>query len=289
MTEKELKEKLHEPYRLPKWQEIVRHIFKNPTLFTTEAALPLFENVEYVQKAFQFGVVALVDEKRLALVDVQLTNNKVIARNRVELRNLAAKLIDAGQFQGLLVLFHAEGQKDYRFSFISKSSTFNDEGEFITTQTAPKRYSFLLGPNETCTTPARRLLELTTNKNTNTIEAITNAFSVEKLNKDFFKGYKEQYERFWRYLAAQPEYRNLLIDSPQTPDGGFNFDKKQSDNRIEKPIRDFAKKLLGRIVFLYFLQKKGWMGCSPSITGEGAGGWVTVTPTSPKPLSRFCP
>lgn len=26
-------------------------------------------------------------------------------------------------------------------------------------------------------------------------------------------------------------------------------------------MRDFAKRLLGRIVFLYFLQKKGWLGC----------------------------
>mgnify|MGYP003838840015 CR=1 FL=1 len=26
---------------------------------------------------------------------------------------------------------------------------------------------------------------------------------------------------------------------------------------------DFTKKLLGRIVFLHFLQKKGWMGCNP--------------------------
>jgi hypothetical protein len=28
------------------------------------------------------------------------------------------------------------------------------------------------------------------------------------------------------------------------------------------PEYDFVKKLLGRIVFLYFLQKKGWLGAS---------------------------
>ncbi|MBK7447817.1 MAG: hypothetical protein IPJ45_17695 [Ignavibacteria bacterium] len=28
------------------------------------------------------------------------------------------------------------------------------------------------------------------------------AFSVEKLNKEFFKSYKEHYEKFWKYLAA---------------------------------------------------------------------------------------
>jgi hypothetical protein len=180
---------------LATWQEILRVIFTRSDFFLPSAYLPLFEGVDFVQKAFQFGVITLADEKRLALVDVQLTDNKAIARNRVELRNLAAKLIDFGQFQGLLVLFHANQQKDYRFSFISKSSTFNDEGELITTQTATKRYSFLLGSHESCTTAARRLMELIGNQNTSTIEAISNAFSVEKLNKDFFKGYKEQYER----------------------------------------------------------------------------------------------
>ena len=75
------------------------------------------------------------------------------------------------------------------------------------------------------------------------------AFSVEKLNKDFFKPYKEFYERFWKYLADNKPYYKLL------------YDKRQDDDiKKEKPIRDFAKKLLGRIVFLQFLQKKGWMG-----------------------------
>ncbi|MEH6514229.1 MAG: TaqI-like C-terminal specificity domain-containing protein, partial [Maribacter arcticus] len=35
-------------------------------------------------------------------------------------------------------------------------------------------------------------------------------------------------------------------------------------------IRDFTKKLLGRIVFLHFLQKKGWMGC-PDKNSWGSG------------------
>ena len=38
----------------------------------------------------------------------------------------------------------------------------------------------------------------------------------------------------------------------------------------KKPIRDYVKKLLGRIVFLHFLQKKGWLGVPASKEwGEG--------------------
>ena len=38
-----------------------------------------------------------------------------------------------------------------------------------------------------------------------------------------------------------------------------------------KPVRDFVKSLLGRIVFLHFLQKKGWMGC-PTGSKKWTGG-----------------
>jgi hypothetical protein len=41
-------------------------------------------------------------------------------------------------------------------------------------------------------------------------------------------------------------------------------------NGDEKGIRDFNKKLLGRIVFLYFIQKKGWLGV-PSKSDWGKG------------------
>ena len=60
---------------------------------------------------------------------------------------------------------------------------------------------------------------------------VTEAFSVERLNKDFFRGYKEQYFKFLDLIG-----------------------KESKDNR------DYVKKLLGRLVFLQFLQKKGWMG-----------------------------
>ena len=54
---------------------------------------------------------------------------------------------------------------------------------------------------------------------------------MERLSKDFFNGYKERYVKFLNHI---------------------NEDTKEN--------RDYVKKLLGRLVFLQFLQKKGWMG-----------------------------
>ncbi|MEE0927221.1 MAG: Eco57I restriction-modification methylase domain-containing protein, partial [Bacteroidales bacterium] len=109
---------------------------------------------------------------------------------------------------------------------------FNENGEFVNKETAPKRYTFLLGKNEPCTTAASRLKELADKKNYASIYLtdVTDAFSVERLNKEFFNGYKAQYKKFVDTLS----------------------DTKQH--------RDYVKKLLGRLVFLQFLQKKGWMG-----------------------------
>ena len=137
---------------------------------------------------------------------------------------------------GALAFYYSKNVSDYRLTFIAKQTSFNEDGELTKTETAPKRYTFLLGENESCRTAAERLFELISKKKTSSIKLadVVDAFSVERLNKEFFAGYKAQYTKFLQYLS----------------------DSKQN--------RDYVKKLLGRLVFLQFLQKKGWMGVPAS-------------------------
>lgn len=96
-------------------------------------------------------------------------------------------------------------------------------------KTAPKRYTYVFGnPNESYRTASAMLAKLSEGKPS--FENIKAAFSVEALSKDFFKGYKAQYAKFCDYIGGD-----------------------------EKWERDYVKKMLGRLVFLQFLQKKGWM------------------------------
>ena len=257
MTESQLRTELHKPYQLESWRNIIKEILPKTEFFITTSSQKLFESEKLVEKAFQFGTIELSKSEKVALIDVQLKEDKPVARNKVELRELASKAL-GGSFQGLLVLFHSPNQADYRLSFISKTSGFTEDGEYVTTQTSPKRYTYVLGENESCTTATSRLFGLT-EKNVS-LEDLTQAFNVEKLNNDFFKGYEEQYKKFWHYINGQLEYRNVLVDKEQT-----------DIYKMEKPIRDFAKKLLGRIVFLYFLQKKGWLGV-PANASNWKGG-----------------
>jgi adenine-specific DNA-methyltransferase len=74
-----------------------------------------------------------------------------------------------------------------------------------------------------------------------TLEKIKDAFSVEKVTKEF-------------YL----EYRKLFDSLIEDLSKNHTFINEASKNQIN--IENFAKKLLGQIVFLYFIQKKGWLG-----------------------------
>ena len=172
-----------------------------------------------------------------------------VMRNRVGLRALVKQFLVPGTVDAGIGLFHHPGQTTWRFSYIERSTAFDANHLLREEETSPKRYSFLLGPDESCLTAAQRLSRIATIGSAVTREDLLDAFSVERLSDEFFKDYKEvHYAAFVRALQALPEKKRLRAFPAETT------------TAHEKLLRDFAKKLLGRLVFLHFLQKKGWMG-----------------------------
>ena len=107
----------------------------------------------------------LHDGKSLALFELKLKENINIIRNRVELNNIVSQYIDQDQTHGVLSIFE-QGGDDYRFTFSARASEFDEEvGDFKTTKTDTKRFTYVLGKNESCKTPAQRFYELSENKN----------------------------------------------------------------------------------------------------------------------------
>ena len=231
MNKKDLKQNLTAKFDISAWKSMLDEIFFASSIeyFSHEVSI----EAKLIKSGGQIGNIRLNDGRSLAIFKFEVADNINISRNRKGLRDIAAKYVDQSLIHGALVFFYSEEQIDYRLTFIAKQTSFNDEGQLVKTETAPKRYTFLLGANEPCTTATNRLYELyeRSRKNGSVYLAdVTEAFSVERLNKDFFDGYKKQYKKFLDTLS----------------------DTKQH--------RDYVKKLLGRIVFLHFLQKKGWMG-----------------------------
>ena len=233
MNQQELKQILSSKFDFEVWKTILESMF----LKIDYLSKPIQIDADLVKNGGQVGVIRLDDGRSLGLFKFEVADNIKIARNRKGLRDIAIKYVDQDIIHGALVFYYSESQPDYRLTFVSKQTSLNEDGAFVTKETAPKRYTFLLGENEPCTTAANRLLELINKKKSCSVYLadVTEAFSVERLNKDFFKGYKEQYFKF--------------LDS---------IGKESKDNR------DYVKKLLGRLVFLQFLQKKGWMGVPAS-------------------------
>src|SRR4029079_2385866 len=164
----------------------------------------------------QKGNTKLTDDKNIIILEAKVKADFKIAKNRVGFHELTAKYIDQANNHGILIFYCSEDkeQTDYRLSFICREAKFKDDGEVEEFKTHPKRYTYILGANESGQTAAKRLKELATKKDTFKFELrdVIEAFSVEKLNNEFFKKYKEQYEIFNQYLIEDSKIRYNIFD-----------------------------------------------------------------------------
>lgn len=182
MVKDELRKLLNQPYKSENWKKITEFVFPNVSYLQKPQEIP-FES-DKVESFKQIGNVKLSDGKNLAMFEVHVAENVNLAGNRVELRKLVAPLIDQERNHGVLVIYE-QGKEDYRFTFTAKSTEFDEtEGDFKNIETDAKRFTYILGKNESCKTAANRFWELSGNKENATIKDVEQAFSVERLNKD---------------------------------------------------------------------------------------------------------
>ncbi len=243
-TDKSIQQALVVPYSLPYFsQHVLQPIFgEHLTVYASSIPMPLNPSETRVATSIKkYGEIKLTDNREVDLYEVALSESVVVERNKVSIGTLVKKLIYGNN--AVLANFHYPDhpERSWRFSFIAKDQILED-GEARRVETNPKRYTYILGPNERCKTAGERFSTLSTQSEF-TVKAFEDAFSVEKLSDKFFKEYKEHYQAFVDHLSKRATKASV-----------FNGD--------EKAVRDFAKKLLGRIVFLHFVQKKGWLGAT---------------------------
>lgn len=229
--------------------------------FVNEVIIPIFgedkyedayeedmleSNPELENMAASTGISQII---RLCKIDIPLSPTHVfditvkdhiqMERNRVAIQLLVRRIMRT--YSSAFMIFHYDDTSkwDWRFTFCSKRGKNSD-------MTDSKRYTFLLGPNQSCRTAAENFMTLFKKRGNIGIDDIIKAFDVEALSKEFFDKYKLHYERFCNFVYEHKDDTEYF---------GSEFATCE-----EKRIRDYVKKLLGRIVFLHFLQKKGWMG-----------------------------
>src|SRR5439155_16403534 len=117
----------------------------------------------------------------------------------------------------------------------AREAAFNEAGQLVRQETAPRRYTYLLGPNESCRTAAERFGLLASRGDKAGIKDVVEAFSVDKLNKEFFADFRKAF--------------GLVVTDILALNKGW----ERADAERE------TQTLLSRLLFLYFIQRKGWL------------------------------
>lgn len=199
----------------------------------------------HIESSSHVGNYIDPDGKKVIVMSVELKHETYVENSRSTQRSYAKKLIESGGADAALIAFYTLGDPRWRLSFVRLDYEMKFENgklKAAENMTPARRYSFLVGKDEPCHTAIDRFrMYLENYSSTPTLDDLENAFSVEAVTKEFFDLYCEKYLQLRECL----ERNNDFIEEAKL----HNFTSSQ-----------FAKKLMGQIVFLYFLQKKGWLG-----------------------------
>lgn len=240
---------LKSPYNTKNYVDLIREIFPKVNMVSPDKFRKEFTNFSsHIEGSIHVGNYKTPDKKNIIIMAVQLKNAGYVENSRSTQRSYAKKLIENANADAAFIAFYTEGEPKWRLSFVRLDYEMKIEnGRLKTTEnlTPAKRYSYLVGGNEPCHTAISRferfIIDSMADPEHPTLDDLENAFSVEKVTDEFFKLYCEKFHQLREKLEENEDFR---IEAEQ-----HNFTSAQ-----------FAKKLMGQIVFLYFLQKKGWLG-----------------------------
>lgn len=240
---------LKSSYDTKNYVDLIREIFPKVSMVSPDKFRKEFTNFSsHIEGSVHVGNYKTPDKKNIIIMAVQLKNVGYVENSRSTQRSYAKKLIENANADAAFIAFYTECEPKWRLSFVRLDYEMKIEnGRLKTTEnlTPAKRYSYLVGENEPCHTAISRferfIIDSMADPERPTLDDLENVFSVEKVTDEFFKLYCEKYHQLREKLE---ENEDFCIEAEQ-----HNFTSAQ-----------FAKKLMGQIVFLYFLQKKGWLG-----------------------------
>lgn len=257
-AEKKIQYILQNSYSTENYVLFVQELFDNVKLVAPNKFNKEYTNFSFhIEGSSHVGYYTAPDNKKLIIASVKLKRDAYIKNSRSTQRSYAKVLIENGNCDAALIAFYTEGEPRWRLSFVRldyELKVDNGKVKMVENMTPAKRYSFLVGKDEPCHTAVERFRHFVADENYHpTLDELEEAFSVEAVTKEFFNLYCEKFKQLLGHLEDNPDF----VEEAKY----HNFTAAQ-----------FAKKLLGQIVFLYFLQKKGWLGVNtwPDVMNEKA-------------------
>lgn len=215
----------------------------------------------YIRTLERIGKYEDGEGNKIDLLIVRLKKETSLERARTMQRNFLAWYLNGSRGGVLkdaaLAAFVSPDTEDWRFSLVKMDYRLDASGGKVKVKkelTPARRFSFLVGQNEDSHTAQSCLLPILKKEVQNpTLKELEDVFSIERVTREFFERYRDL------FLRVKKELDEIVKKDAKI---GNDFAKKCVTTA------DFAKKLLGQIVFLYFLQKKGWLGVGKDKKGD---------------------
>nr|MBP3283035.1 Eco57I restriction-modification methylase domain-containing protein [Treponema sp.] len=231
------------------FEKLIQPIFKKAKDTTLSNEIDITEGDKKQIKSF--SIIAQVRGGfPIAFADVEVQDSVALKRSRVTIQNCVRKMMENDS--NAIIFFHfSDDKSEWRVSFCHRADKLKES-------TNAKRFTYLCGTEHACRTIAERfetLKGLSTIKDDDLLEA----FSVEPLSKEFFDEYREHYADLVEYISGKRFVKKggkFVEEKTKNAAGAF----REAFEGDDKKVRDFVKKMMGRLVFLQFLQKKGWLG-----------------------------
>ncbi len=220
-----------EKYDRKKFKNFLKD-FLPDDLLESDKEIQIDENDNYFKRACIIGSVQSLHD--IVILEVERFKTE---KTRLNITKQLFRLLDTYSYSKALVVTFSKNESHYRFSLISSDLVW--EGTKVKKNFSnPKRLSFLLGEGAKLHTPINRLNSKVTN-----YDDLFSRFNIEIVNDEFFDHYKK-----------------LFINLKNKLENDDVFSKFLKEKKITSDF--FSKRLLGQIVFCYFLQKKKWLGVS---------------------------
>jgi len=231
----ELKQFFQQPYDRDKFLNFLRNDLLPDDFRIKIEELDADRKLNKTQEINKLGTVDSLDLKVLEFTCKQKRDPKVTIT-----KEAFSVMEDYGEERALVIFDSAHGN-DYRFSLLTISLDLDQKKDQLEyNYSNPRRYSFLLGPNSKTHTPAKMLKDKIQD-----YDDLKESFSIDVVNKEF---YKEIIKQFGELIGGKREISSKTKD--------FKDGKIQYPINNHKKKREFGVRLIGRLVFLWFLKMK---------------------------------
>lgn len=196
--------------------------------------LPDFEkDISPVNLLHEFKTIAKVTQLgRSEILDLDIYEFKALGKSQKKISQAieSFRVVKQQMSFRALVSYQSDDDQNWRLAFLQMTPDLSEEGKKTQKFSNPRRYSFLLGPTAKIKTPENFL---TKKGEVQDFDDLFSRFSIEVVNKEF--------------------YKEISLAFSKLVDGLLKLPSSQEKDRTSL---EFAVRLIGRIIFCWFLREK---------------------------------